>query len=386
MTALADRWERASTVSKAVVVVVALLVALNILGAAADELVGGDQPGGPTSSSYATGDDGVAAYASLLARAGHPVGRARVPLSRVPLAAAFTVVVLDPDTLGTDPDEHAGDEVGALLRFVTAGGRLVLGGGGGAPELTRRLPAPPTWSGRGVTTAHPLVPAPETSGVERVVTGGAGSWPRAGATLPILGGSRPLATVTDLGRGRIVLLADTSPLQNAWLGRADDAAFGLAIAGPPGRPVVFAESVHGFDDRSGLKAIPARWRWVALLLLGATLAYMWSRGRRLGPPEDAERAMAPPRRAYVDAVAATLARTRDRAVALAPVQRAAREQLLARAGVDITRAGDDATVRAAAQRLGVADGDVAVLLTPPGGNAETLALGRVLAELTKVDQ
>jgi hypothetical protein len=42
----------------------------------------------------------------------------------------------------------------------------------------------------------------------------------------------------------------------------------------------------------------------------AALVALWGLGRRLGPPEDAERPLPPPRAEFVDALAAALERTK----------------------------------------------------------------------------
>ena len=118
------------------------------------------------------------------------------------------------------------------------------------------------------------------------------------------------------GRGRIVLLADSSPLQNRLLGEADNAAFALALSGRG--PLTFVESVHGYGPQRGLAALPARFGWALIGLLLAALVFMVARGRRLGPPERERRELPPPRRAYVDALAATMARGKEREEAVAP--------------------------------------------------------------------
>jgi hypothetical protein len=112
------------------------------------------------------------------------------------------------------------------------------------------------------------------------------------------------------GRGRIDLLADASPVENAMLARADNAQLALDLAGEPHRPVVFAEALHGYTEATGLAAIPTRW-WIAFggLILAAG-AWALARGRRLGPPEPAAPEPAPPRREYVEALATVLLKTR----------------------------------------------------------------------------
>ena len=98
----------------------------------------------------------------------------------------------------------------------------------------------------------------------------------------LLGGTQ--ARVGD-GGGEMELLADGSPIENARIDEADNAAFGLALAGAAGTPVVFAEGVHGYGESRGLGAIPGRWK-VALFGLGvAAIVFAWAHARRLGPPD-----------------------------------------------------------------------------------------------------
>ena len=97
-----------------------VLVGVNVVIAITNGLVGGT-PGGPVSSSYATGSDGLAAYASLLGRSGHQVSRLRTPLAEAQLDPRDTVVLLDADGVTRD-------DAGALRAFVQDGGRLVVGG------------------------------------------------------------------------------------------------------------------------------------------------------------------------------------------------------------------------------------------------------------------
>lgn len=79
------------------------------------------EPSGPPSSSYATSPDGVAAYADLLGRFGHPLQRLRTALSESDLSSATTVVVLDAGTLSQE-------DVSAAQDFLVRGGRIVVAG------------------------------------------------------------------------------------------------------------------------------------------------------------------------------------------------------------------------------------------------------------------
>lgn len=283
------------------VAVLGTFLALGILG---DALGGG--PGGPTSSSYATGAQGLAAWAELLSDTGHPVERLRTSLATAPLDPADTLVVLDPEALLHSEGQR-------LLAFVRAGGRLVFGGVEPRIALLALFTSSPEWSDTSPAGARPAKGAgATTSDVREVRTAGEGQWVSfAGYHAPFHNrdGGAPLLE-REIGRGAIELLADASPLQNRLLATADNAQLGLNLAGARGRTVVFVESVHGYGESLGLRALPTRW-WLAFA--GLTLAgLLWIIGRRrLGPPERAVTDEPPPRSDYTAAIALLLRRTGD---------------------------------------------------------------------------
>lgn len=330
--------------------VVATLVVVNLALRFLATLTGGT-PGGPRSSSYATSSHGAAAYAELLGRAGHPVDQVRsLPHERQPSTTA-TVFLLDPPTVSAT-------DLRALRRFVRRGGRLVASGL--SQKAMRELVARPPVSAPGshIVREEGLV----------IETDGAARWRQ-----------ENLVAVRRIGGGAVTFLADSSPLQNRLLGQADNAAFGLALARPRARPVEFLESYHGYGAGSGLSTLPLAWK----LLLGglglAALVYAVARGRRLGPPEEEGRSLAPPRREYVDSLAAAIARSKRREAAAEPVRREARDAILRRAA--LPPGVDDDAVRVAAGRLGLADEDVDGLLRPVRTDADVVALGRTAARI-----
>jgi hypothetical protein len=371
---MAEVWRTMRPGTRVVVAVLALILGLNLLIAGVTVVTGGSGPGGPTSSSYATAGDGLAAYAELLARDGHPVERIRMSLDRADLDPGTTLVL-------ADPGDVTAEEGQALAGFVAAGGRLIAAGRDVAPVLAGLPAGGPSWDDAGVRSARPIVPAPEVAGVAVVESAGDGSWAQAGGSVPLLGdGDRLLATVATLGAGRVVAVADASPLQNRLLARADNAAFGLAIAGGAGRPVAFAEAQHGYGRSSGLGAIPSRWRWAIAGGFLAAIVWMWSRGRRLGPPDDIERPLPPARRAYVDAMAGALARTRQPDVATAPLQERARRRLAAGAGLPAGATDDD--LRRAAAQLRLPPEEIDALFRPARTDDDVVAVGRAVAHLS----
>jgi hypothetical protein len=182
---------------------------------------GGGQGGGSPSSSYSNRPDGTAAWAELLSRFGFHVDRLRGDLDSSALDPAATLVVLDAPGL-------TGAEARDVGRFVRSGGRLVAGGAGAGDWLESVVDHPPTLTGKGTKTAGPVGAAPEVGGVTRIRTAQLGSWSDPGGLDPILAGDDGpvVALAGDSGPGRVVALADPSPVQNALLAvdRAETAA------------------------------------------------------------------------------------------------------------------------------------------------------------------
>ncbi len=125
--------------------------------------------------------------------------------------------------------------------------------------------------------------------------------------------------------------------------------------------------------------MPGRW-WTAFGLLAlATLVLMIASGRRFGPPQASERELPPPRRAYVEALGTTLARTRSRDAAIEPVRKHVRDLIAVRAGLGRDPSANE--VGAAAKTLGIPAEDAAALARPATSDADVLAVGRILARV-----
>lgn len=347
---------------------VAVVVAVNAVTLGVDAFL--PSPKGPPSSSFATSPEGMAAWAELVRRSGREVRALRERPSDETLPDEGTVVMLD-------PEEFTPGQARALRRFAERGGHVVAGATEPGPWLDAlaggtRL----RWDDDGDPAARVLVPAPETGGAERIRTAATGHWEDAGAALPLIAGSDgPVVLVQEAGEGRVTFVADASPLQNRLLGEADNAALALGLADRG--PVVFVEGVHGYGTATGLAALPARFRWGLVLLGLSALLLIVARWPRMGPPEPPEEPLFPPRRAYVDALAASLARSRDRSTAIDTVRSAARERLARRAA--LPRDADDEAWIAAARAAGL-EHEEARALVAEGGDG--IAAGRALARLS----
>lgn len=353
---------------RVVLVFLAVVLAMNAIAAIGNRIA--PQPTGPPYSSYSTTSDGTAGLAELLERDGRAVEQLRGSLAAASPDPAATVFIVGAGRLSSD-------EAAVLEEFLASGGRLVAGG----PDphwLDGVVGGIPEWSSGGSESLHPLVPAPEVRSVGTVDSAGFGTWDADADGLPLLGGDTgPVLVSRRAGKGRALLLSDVSPIQNAALDEADNAALALGLAGERGRKVIFVEGVHGFGETRGLAALPNRWKWALGGLGLAALAMMWAIGRRFGPPEDERRPLPPPRRRYVDAQALTLARTHGPQEAVAPVRDAARERIARRAALG-PEAGDP-QLRKAAEQLGLDARETDAVL---GHSEDVLAAGRALAKLT----
>ena len=327
-------------------------------------------PGGPTSSSFATAPDGAAAYAELLDRFERPVLRLREAPADAELDPASTLVLMDAE--GVTPED-----ADAIEAFLSAGGRLLYAGAD--PAWLQGVVGDVVWRERFAGRA--TVPSRVTAlGDVRTVDATArGLWDSdEGVLLEAERGALALRRAVG-ERGEAVLLSDASPLQNELLGQADNAAFGLAVAGAPGRPVVFAESFHGYGEASGFDAVPLRWWWVLAGLLLAALVLALARGRRLGPAELPGRPLPPARVEFAEALANQLARTRPSEDAAHTAQRLLRKQLVRT--LRLAPDADDDAVRAAAAARAIDPRivDAALRTWPP----DLLGVGQALRRLER---
>lgn len=369
-------WRRQPRRQQVVVGALALVVAANVLLAGLQRLVGA-APGGTPGSSYATSADGLAAYADLLVAYGHPIRRLRAPLldAAPDLGAGDVLVVID-------ADPAVFDAIYDLIGMVQRGGRLVVAGPG-ADAMARAvagtellLVEPGATSGEVVAADLGVAPGTPVDLAER------GVWVGPGRARPLVDtAAGPVVVEATSGAGTVVAVADGSFVENGRLARAGNAGVALALAGPDDTTVTFAEAHHGYGGGEGLDAVPSRWKVATLGFAAAAAVFMWARGRRLGPAMPLHRELAPPRRAYVEAIAANLARTKHPEGAVAFVRSAARAALVRRLGLAPAVADDE--VRRLSRNLGIDPADVEAVLGHGTDPATTLALGRALSTIER---
>lgn len=284
---------------------VGLALLLNLVAIVADRLAGGEVVPGPDGSSYVTTTSGWAAYHDLLAATGHDVVRLEEPIRPDTLDPASTLVIAQPDSFALD--ERQAD---LIATFLADGGRVVLTSTSFFGDLGTSLVDPPPVFGGIPPSQVPAIPVAETVGVDLVATSGLYSWSDTGSAVPLVGadGLAVVAAAT-VGDGRLILVADPAVLSNGLLGEADNAALGIALAGGTNRTIVFNEFVHGYGGDSPVSSLPDRWGTTLVLAGIALLTWMWAIGARFIPAEPESREFPPSRGLYVDALAASIARS-----------------------------------------------------------------------------
>jgi hypothetical protein len=279
----------------------------------------------PDYSVYSAEDDGLADAALFLRREGwEPVAVTR------PIAPAHYPGLLvlaepgNPSLLGAHA-ELAEADAKALLRWVEAGNTLLYAGRHATPLhelLGVTLITDDTDTGDDPRPAEVGDAGVYTDEVRRIVVEGKDQLQtRRGLPVWWVDG-RPGAVLLKHGRGRVLLLADASPLTNQGLKRADNGVFlyRVVLREARGGKVYFDEYHHGLRSGGGvwgyLAYHRAQWVLVPIVLLAGMAG--WSLAVRLGP------AVAMPREARADAV--------DYASAVARIyQRAGARRLPARA-------------------------------------------------------
>jgi len=319
------------------------------------------------------GPTGLLGLTVLLEGNDHDVERVAEAPSTGDLDSEKTALLVTPGSI-TAADANA------LNDLASDGGRVVVAGDPGSEALTRLLDTDAEIGEGGSETVSPVTVSPETAGVASIQLGTTQAVTDAGSALPLLGDAGQAAAVAaDIGEGRVVVIADDDLLLNDLIDDADNALFGINLAGEAGREVQLVEAVRT-PPGSGLGALPSDWGWVAAGLLAAALSLAWARGRRLGPAELEARPLPPPRRQYIDAVAGALLRARGTGDAAEPLRQAARDRLKRRAG--LPRDASEAQVREAAEAAGLEPAEVEAL-TGRNDESAMLAAAGALAKLSK---
>lgn len=344
------------------------VVGLNLVIWVASGFTAGGAVSGPGGSSFVTTRSGTAALAGMLERLDVGVGQSRRPLDEAALEAGDTLMVIE-----VGEADYTSDELNAIEAFLRRGGRVVVAGR--ASMVERLLADPPVWRSAGSSVGVPTEIFDPV--VARVPLSGFGSLRPGEGDVVVLEGpeSTPVGVARAVGEGTFVWIADSYPFLNEGIGR-EDAAVAVASLVDSEGTVIFDELRHGFREGGSVwSVIPDRWRTLLLLMAVVGGLALVSYGRRLGPPFDIERRLAPGREAYLESVAGMLGRAGGRRDALAMIRQEGRRLLLDRA--------PGADPWAAARAAGLEGAEVDALLGEGTDDDTLVAVDRALASLNR---
>ncbi len=441
-------WSRSSIWSKAAVSILVVLTAIyaGILllqtYTSAPSAVPVNAPS-QHGSSLSTAPDGLAAYADLLARFGHRVNRL---YTQLPTGIGHTGTIAE-TLLVASPSSWNNSDSAAVRQFVIKGGTAVLAGNFldtstikellGIPNSTsvttgQDSGSTPLPSAQAVAdTIQPVAPlqtggsyalpvgtlnyryfSPAQSVPQLKHLGHCASQPYLAATAsPFTDGVRKVESAADsacfatpgsfskmlvngnsilglwkrMGMGSLVLMASSSPLQNAMISKDDNAAFGVDLAGHPHSTIIFDEAAHPIAPikQTGIGAIPLHWKVALILCLLAALAALWSVGKRLGPVSPPERALAPARSGYIDAMATSLSKLHSTSDVVTLLQEEGKTRLRHKFSIPVNT--DDSGIFVAAHQAGVPDYVLEGLYADTNGRKVLIAAGRALAWIASTD-
>jgi hypothetical protein len=300
--------------------------------------LGGPQSGqdSPDHSSASDGKNGTSALRLYAAALGHP---------SEPLEASFNLPASQGLAFVFTPAPFSQDEAAQLKSWIRSGAIAVFASEQPDAQLaiefginrpTATVPASPARSTSvlagvgsvvGADRARPLEPSASQVPLLRDHSGSV------------------LATMTRIGSGWLVVLADPLELCNLYIGKADNGRLAADLIGlaQPGSPVLFDEFHHGVAPSSSpvtgwiLTGWGAPLAW-AILVVFVGLAL---RGRSFGPNLPLSSGTDRSSAEYARAVGDLLQRTNARALTLQTLDLAARRTLAERLGLRTDPSGRD---------------------------------------------
>jgi hypothetical protein len=360
-------WNHRHVLTRALLVVLAVwITVVVVLGEAGSSFGGGSVDAAPDS----TAPSGFAALVSFLQENGHKVTSDARSLVDLGDAGGGTLLVTN-HVLSAAENRR-------VQQLVRAGWLLIVIGGDSLETLRPLAGSAISWTSSGPTTYFVSPNSSSASGVDTVVTDGAGTFTDIGDATAVLGDNGAiLAATAAVGAGRVDFIADTSVFANARLADADNAVFALDVFGRSRVRVAIASANE--SSGSGLGVLPGSWQVALLILLLAWLTWIFSRAKRLGSPDVVdERLVAPPRRSYVDSLATLLERAKDPAPVGAELTHLLRRRLGGQVGSGLA---SDEDFGRAVQQAGLSEQEVAMMLSTVTNERDLVAVTKATTQL-----
>jgi uncharacterized protein DUF4350 len=231
-------------------------------------------------SSYSADWEGAKGAFSLLEKLGYRAEHWEAPPEELPTDAAGTTLIFAEPFAGKTSADRA-----AVIRFVSAGGRLLVIGARGAalaPEATAVEvvdwnPEPKTYSA--------LLPSPLSRHGFEITMIAPDTWTSTTQTQLAIYGEhdKPVVVWYRVGKGQVIWWASPSPLSNGSIREKGNLALFLNSVGPPGSRVLWDEYFHGMRRSLGSYFAETPLPWAGLQIALAFVMVLFTFSRRSGP-------------------------------------------------------------------------------------------------------
>jgi Domain of unknown function (DUF4350) len=227
-------------------------------------------------SAYSAASGGCKAAFLLLKESGYQVETWERPLSDLPLGKGTTLVLAEPAGF------PGGNEKQKFAEFLKSGGRAIVTGRFAGFYLPTDEEVPEALTGQTWRTISALSPSPITRAAPEITLAPRAYWKPSTGTVGLYGETeKPVVVEYKVGKGRVLWLAEPTPLTNAGLKERGNLAFLLAAIGEPaGNRVLWDEFVHGYEHAA---ASARSWHiidWIALQFAIFALVILATYSRR----------------------------------------------------------------------------------------------------------
>ncbi|MBZ5652782.1 MAG: DUF4350 domain-containing protein [Acidobacteriia bacterium] len=256
-----------------------------VLVAAALLLVRGTSSEQDIPSAYSAASGGCKAAFLLLQESGYRVQAWERPLSELTDPKGKTLVIVQPASFPPKEEREK------LEQFLRSGGRLIAAGRFSGYYLPLNEATPNPLSGTTWRQIPALSLSPITRAAPEITMAPQGYWRPSSGAVGLYGETdKPVAVEYTIGEGKVLWLAEATPLTNAGLKETGNLEFLLAAVGSPDQSeVLWDEYVHGYETSAATSASSRVIGWIGLQLAVFAVAILLTYSRRSGPvwiPQD----------------------------------------------------------------------------------------------------
>jgi len=230
-------------------------------------------------STYSAASGGCKAAFLLLRESGYQVQTWEQPFRDLTDGEGKTLILIQPATF------PAQEEKQKLELFLKSGGKLIAAGQFVGFYLPLDEAAFDPLGERTLKAMPALALSPITRAAPEITMAPRDYWRPSSGAVGLYGeAAKPVVVEYKFGEGKVLWLADATPLTNAGLKEPGNLEFLLAAAGNPKQnQVLWDEYIHGYERATAARAGNRIVGWISLQLVVFAAAILLTYSRRSGP-------------------------------------------------------------------------------------------------------